>query len=101
MTSKACTSQSTQGRLACFMFVNGYVQGTLHNRAALSAEGKLPYCIPDDTTPNRVAEKLFAALEGPKAAIYGDAKIVGATETSFTSLMLRSLWPCAEERRTN
>ena len=93
---KACTSQSTQGRLACFMFVNGYVRATLHHRAALAADSKLPYCIPENTTPNDVAEKFFSALTGPKASVYGETQIVGATEADFTSLMLRSLWPCSD-----
>lgn len=93
---KACTSQSAQDRLACFMFVNGFVRATLYNQQALTKDRKLPYCIPDGTTPNDVAGKFFSALSGPEATLYGETKIAGATEADFTSLMIESLWPCPE-----
>jgi len=60
-----------------------------------NAEDVLPYCIAE-TTPNDVAESFSSAMERPKATVYSDTKIVGLSETDFTSLKLRNLWPCSE-----
>ena len=93
---KACTSENSQDRLACFMYVNGYVRAIIHSRSATLASNKLDYCIPEETTPNDVARKFFTALETPKATSLGEPKLVAATEEAFTSLMLSDIWPCAE-----
>ena len=61
-----------------------------------NAEDNLPYCIAEETTPNDVAESFSSAMQGPKATVYSGTEIVGLSETDFTSLMLRNLWPCSE-----